>query len=315
MRRAALLLCGLLWGTSLMAEDLLTELRVEVQAEVGKAARVELKTRTVSGTGDAKHREAQQTLVSLTTGEATYQLQYDLAVDEQGRRLPMGHPLSELGMPQPTPANWYQNGFIEVLVDGTGLAREAATIRPLELPPGQAGVRVAWPQVTLDLRVHAFDPVLYAVLQVPAGKPVRVELLCYPNSFQIPRDRWLTTARRDLRHRDNLRETLGLGERDWVLYSDRAADMVFAPRNGPSALVMLPEQWSEAELVMGEPERPDWPAVQNYGVFTRLTPQAGQTRLALGLIEFLPMNWPQAKHKLQEQLPAIQQRLRGLQGE
>ena len=297
------------------ADDLLTDLRASAQAEVTAAARVEIKTKTIAGTGDAEHREVQETLVTLATGETTYQLQYDCVTDEQGRRLPMGQTLSELGMSLPSPANWYQGGFLDVLVDGLGLAQTPATIEDLKLPAGQAGVRVRWGKsVTLDLRVYAFDPTLYAVLQVPETKKAELELLCYPNSFAIPRDRWLTTAKRDLQHRDNLREALVAGERDWVLYSDRSADLVQAPKNGPCALVLLPEQWSEVTLAMGEPERPDWPAVQNYGVITRLKPADGQTRVAIGLIDFLPMTWLSAKANVTQQAPAIQARLRELLG-
>lgn len=298
------------------AEDLLGPLRTEVEAEVSAAAHVDVKTTTVQGRGEAMHQTARETIVSLATGEATYRLQYDCAVDEQGQRLPFGGPLSELGMPAPAEANWYDGGFIDVLLDGQGLARVPATITPLPQPPGSAAVRVTWPHpagtVTLTFHVYAFDPVLYATLELPAAAQRQVKLLCYPNSFGLPRDRWLTTPRRDIQHRDNLRETLAAAERDWVLYSDRAADMVQAPTTGPCALVLLPDQWSSAVLAMGEPERPDWPAVQNYGIITTLASQAGQTRLGLALVDFLPMNWTAARVTLQRDTQAIQGKLKTL---
>lgn len=316
--RLRCLLVGLLIAlcAAAAADDLLSDLRASAEAEMTAAAQVAIKTKTIAGTGDAVHHDALETQVTLATGETTYQLQYDCATDELGRRLPMGQTLSELGMSLPSPANWYQGGFLDVLVDGLGLVGTAATIEDLKLPAGQAGVRLTWGKtVTLDLRVYAFDPVLYAVLELPVAKQREIALLCYPNSFGLPRDRWVTTSKRDVQHRDNLRETVPAEERDWVLYSDRSADLVQVPKNGPCALVLLPEQWSDVTLAMGEPERPDWPAVQNYGVVTRLKPAETQTRVALGLIDFLPMTWLSAKANLTQQTPAIQARLRGLLGQ
>ncbi len=312
------LMALLLLPTSLAwsAEDLLVDLRGEAQKEVAQAARLATKTATIAGTGEAAHRQVPQTTIALATGEATYELQYTCAVDEQGHRAAMGQTLSELGMSGPSPANWYQGGFIDVLVDGTGLEHFAAAIESCMLPPGQAGVRFAWPHprgtITLECRVYAFDPVLYLVVDLPEAGEREVKLLCYPNSFQLPRDRWITTPERDIHHYDSLHETLPPGERQWVLYSDRAADMVAAPRTGPSAVVLLPDQWARAEVAMGMPERPDWPAVQNYGVMTSLCPLAGQKRVAFALVDFLPMTWTQARAFLQAQSSAIQSRLRDL---
>jgi len=317
-RHVALLLVGLLLAgaTGGVADELLSDLRAEAQDEIARAARVEVATRMIAGKGDAIHQRVEETTVTLTTGEATYTLQYACLADDQGRRLPMGSPLSEVGMTTPSPANWYTGGFFDAIVDGMGLAQLPATVQPLELPAGSAGVRFAWPhpasEVGLELRVFAFDPVLYAVVDLPAGEARELKLLCYPNSFEVPRDRWITTARRDLQHYDNLRETLEPDERDWVLYTDRAADPLVTPSTGPCALVLLPEQWSSIELAMGAPVRPDWPVMQNYGVMTTVTSVPGERRLAFALIDFLSVTWTGARAMLEEKCPEIQARLRDL---
>ncbi len=291
------------------AAELLSELRVEAQQEIAQAARVEVTTRVIAGKGDARHQQVTETTVTLTTGEATYGLQYACLEDDQGRRLPMGSPLSEVGMITPSPANWYTGGFFDVIVDAMGLAQLPATVEPLEAWPHPAG------EVVVDLRVFAFDPVLYTVVDLPAGEARELKLLCYPNSFQVPRDRWITTARRDLQHYDDLRETVERDESAWILYTDRAADPLVRPSNGPSALVLLPEQWASVELAMGVSPRPDWPVVQNYGIITTLIPETDERRLALALIDFLPSTWTQARATLAEECPEIQAKLRGLLNE
>ena len=312
------LLVGLLLAgaTGSVADELLVDLRAEAQDEIARAASVEVATRMIAGKGDAIHQSVEETTVTLTTGEATYSLQYACIADEQGRRLPMGAPLSEVGMITPSPANWYTGGFFDAIVDAMGLAQLPATVQPLELPAGSAGVRFTWPhpsgEVDLDLRVFAFDPVLYAVVDLPAGDARELKLLCYPNSFEVPRDRWVTTAARDVQHYDDLRETLEPDERAWVLYTDRAADPLLRPSTGPCALVLLPEQWASIELAMGAPVRPDWPVMQNYGVMTTLTPVPGERRLALALIDFLPITWTGARATLEEKYPEIQARLRDM---
>ena len=76
-----------------------------------------------------------------------------------------------------------------------------------------------------------------------------------------------------------------------------------------SALVLLPGQVSDAKLAMGVPERPEWPAKQNYGVITVLVPRPGVRRLCLALVDFLPTTWMQAKARLVENVPRVQERL------
>jgi len=309
----ALAIIGRAQTSSLSAEDSLFDLRAEARQEVAAAARVEVKTTTTEqGKGEAKDMQVEKKTVALSTGEAVYTLEYVCATDEAtGRRLEQGMTLSELGMATPAPANWYQGGFIDVVLDGEGLVHVPAKIDTLQVPEGSAATRFTWShprgEVTATFRTLSFDSVLYVTLGLPAAASRRVTLLCYPNSFQLPRNRWITTPNRDVQHRDNLIETLGREERDWVLYSDRSADLVAAPTTGPRALVLLPDQMESVRLAMGRPERPDWPAVQNYGIMTDLTPVPAVTRLSFALIDFLPMTWTQAEARLREETSRVRE--------
>lgn len=294
--------------------DPLADLRTEARREIASAARLETKTDTVSGTGEAKNSQVPRTTVTLFSGETRYKLEYACATDASGRRLEMGQTLSELGMSEPSPANWYQGGFLDVTLEGQGLAALPAKVEPTNLPEGSAGVRIAWShpkgQVAVCFRTFSFDPFLYVTMELPAATTRQISLLCYPNSFQLPRDRWITTPERDIQHKNDLRESVGQHERDWILYSDRAAGLVAAPTTGPCALVTLPDQVDSITVEMGKPERPDWPAVQNYGVLTTIAPRPGVQRLAFALMDFLPMTWMQAKSKLLDETPQVQERLR-----
>lgn len=310
------LLVALALPATARAEDLLGDLRTEAQAEIAAAARVEIKTATVSGDGLLRGRLVPKTTINLGTGVADYQIEYTCLRDDRGRRVEAGQPLSELGMPKPSAANWYSGGFLDVVLQGVGLVNVPATSEALALPAGRAGVRLTWPHpagpVTARLITCSFDPFLYLLLELPAGTGRQIRLLCYPNAFAPPRDRWLTTSRRDLPHCDNLREDLAPDERDWVLYSDRAADPLRAPSNGPCGLVLLPEQAAGVGLEMGVAERPDWPPVQNYGVLTTITPAAEARRLGLALLDCAPTTWRQAQEQLRAEAPRVQTRLREL---
>ena len=300
------------WG----AEDLLSTLRDEARAEVTGAAKAHIKTDTVQGKGPARGRRVPRHTITLTTGEVDYTFEYVCARGDRARRLAQGGPLSELGMTAPSPANWYTGGFVDVVVDGLGLATLPGEVAPMRLPAGSAGVRLTWPHpkgtIGAALRTFSFDPFLYVVVDVPKARSRQVTLLCYPNAFHLPRDRWLTTPKRDIRHRKDLCEKLRGDEMDWILYSDRAADLIAASTTGPCALVLLPDQVAALELVMGRPERPGWPAKQNYGVITSLIPRAGVCRLCFALIDFPPMTWMQAKARLPQDVPRVQARLREL---
>ncbi len=298
-------------------QDLLSELRAEARAEVAAAAKAEIKTETVPGKGKLKGREVEQITAMLTTGEADYELKYACALDDDGeRRLEMGGTLAQLGMSAPSPANWYLGGFIDVVLNGVGLVEVPATVEAMNLAEGSAGVRFIWPHpagtVSASFRTFSFDPFLYVVVDLPEAEAREIRLLCYPNSFHKPRDRWITTPMRDIRNRMDLLQSIEPDERGWLLYSDRAGDVVAVPVTGPCGLVLLPEQVTDLELAMGQPERPDWPAIQNYGVFTTLALEPETRRLCFALVDFLPMTWMQAKAKLAADTRQVQAKLRGL---
>ena len=318
MRTALLCLLALGVGLSAQAADLLGELRAEAEAEMAAAARAEVKTATVPGDGFLRGKMVPKTTINLATGVADYQFEYACLRDDQGRRVEAGQPLAELGMPKPSAANWYSGGFLDVVLQGTGLVNVAPEITTLQRPAGRAGVQFVWPhpagKVTAQFLTCSFDPYLYVLLELPPGATREIKLLCYPNSFAPPRDRWLTTAARDLPHRDNLREDLAAAERAWVLYSDRSADPLRPPANGPCGLVLLPDQVAGVRLEMGVAERPDWPAMQNYGVLTTVTPAANATRLGFALLDCAPTTWRQAREQLAADAPTVQGRLRELLG-
>jgi hypothetical protein len=198
-----------------------------------------------------------------------------------------------LGMPGPSKANWYANGFLDVVIDKVGLAKCPAAID--NVSGGEQGtLDMHWihPEGTVRVRLTLLagdDKLLVTVaLETPGDSPAyRVELRCYPGSIQggfapdkLLRDRHAETAGRILERpeqQDNSGHLKAELTRDepWILFYDKYFDPAEGRGEGPCALCYHPAEVSAATV-----------SVENYACWARLDYPAGTDMSHLVLWDF-----------------------------
>jgi hypothetical protein len=219
--------------------------------------------------------------VTLDSGAARYTFLYRGCTDPSHGEL---RPAAEgnFGMPEPSPANWYWGGFLNILING----KDATLYRLVDLRAIESGRRgafqVVWahPDAEVGLRLlmlpganHVMAQLVWKARPQAALGSVALRLTCYPSFFTAARhrrgDRHCQTPRTD-RHEP---ETLELApDRDaYLYYYDTVFDRAKGEGDGPCAALLAPGAVQGGRVQIGD-----------YAVITDLAlrPKAGQARLA-----------------------------------
>ena len=204
------------------------------------------------------HEVLDVTLPNL--GGVPYRIRYNLCFDREA------HPgmvecwpregLSGLGLDRPTSPNFYSGSFIDVLIDGQSLGPYLAQVEHREYA-GRDEVGFVWdtPHGAVHLALSGAqddDRLLVRGRVQPGGVRSRIEvkLQCFPGSFSEPRERWITTATREVPAGQTV--TLDPGE-FWLAYWDKLSDEATDPERsaGPCALAYSPLQIQRARVEVG----------------------------------------------------------------
>jgi hypothetical protein len=217
-------------------------------------------------------------LVVLSSGRTAYGLWVQGKTDAK-----TGAWHAAMGMCLPSKANWYSNGFLDVLIDGKNL-----TGCPTEFLGAQGGkegtAQVRWKHPAGNIQAElqllpGDDKLLMRVSVSPNGEacPYTVALRCYPGSIRggfkpdrLRRKREALTAKRVLvrpEWEDNngyIKTDLAKDE-PWVLFYDQFFDVGDNRGEGPCAVCYHPGEVTKSSAV-----------VENYGCFARFEYPAGR---------------------------------------
>ncbi len=256
-------LLWLVWTAGSSAADLDEFLRVrEPEAQPVRRTAIDLSGReTCRGGMHTGHQVLNARLPRLTVGRVPYGLGYNLCFDRQAHpRMRQCWPregYSGLGLEAPTGCNFYGGGFLDVLLDGASVGPYLASVEH-RVFEGRESLVFSWElpagKVALTFSVQAGDDRLLVTGHLePANRRARaqVRLNCFPSGFREPRDRWITTAYRELRHRATV--TLQ-PEEYWVLFWDKILDEALRPKEsaGPAGLMFSPTEVRRAKVKVGD---------------------------------------------------------------
>ncbi len=145
-----------------------------------------------------------------------------------------------LGMPGPSSANWYCQGFLTWEFDDESLYNRLATMRVVREAGPDAAVEYSWdtPKVRATLRFVLpanGDKLLMLGRYEPKGKVTRstLRLMAFPATFDKPYNRALTTAARTVL--PDAKVTLDLAKERWLLCEDTTAER---PASGSAGLLL-----------------------------------------------------------------------------
>ncbi len=217
--------------------------------EQGRSGRVEVALSAVKqrSTGAGKRFDQTMTLGSF---DVRYQLRYAIEKKDGSWHRCRWHFGSGLGMPAPSNRNWYDAGFIDVLVDGHSLDETRATFE-------QVGNRVrgTWKTtgatviLTLQLRPDAGLAIHGRVLPGTASKPpsIVVKLWCIPSAGSWnDMDKWIATATRTVQHTRSVR--LDPVREPWIIFYDKTYDIPHLHAEGPAGLLLDPDAVEHAAI-------------------------------------------------------------------
>ena len=220
-------------------------------------------------------------LATLDSGAERYGLRYSCCAHPShapGVATPEGY----IGMPLPSSANWYHNGFLRLAVNGTDIgATPLASLRRSETGP-RGSVQLVWRRPDADVRVTFLmlphDPTLYVEAAAFAKGELHgleAALTAYPVAYRSDVGRWVVTPRRGIQQ--PRKETLDPAAESWLLCQDRvlARTSDDSPHSGGCGLQFLPDEIEEARV-----------EVHSYPVHIRLRARPGQRRLRLAVWDF-----------------------------
>lgn len=222
--------------------------------------------------------------IDLGSQVTSYELTYDISLPADA---PPGKCTSRqwifrigyipLGMTSCGGPNWYTQGFLAVRLDGMSLHDIPATWRIVRPGGRDALAEATWqtPKGPVYLRVAMRgddDKLLLQLALAPETKATNWELslIAYPQGFEKPWDRRITTAIHDQTPKS---VKLDLGRESWALFADPGMK---PPRRraGPCGLVCVPEELASAAIGTG------------YSVTTTLKAKPGSRTITVGLWDF-----------------------------
>ena len=212
-------------------------------------------------------------MVTLSTGKTEFLLWCTGKVDPATSKW-----ISSIGMGRPSRANWYQNSFYSVQIDGKDNHRFATELG--EVRGGEKGhATVIWHHssariTTTFTLLDGDDKLLVETKLEPCSsfKTYNVKLTCYPSSMArgyaaglATRDREGLTAKRSLlrsntaENKGYVNETLTKDE-PWALFFDNYYDRALNRGEGPCAAAYSTKEAVKAAV-----------SVQNCGCYLTLT--------------------------------------------
>ncbi|NOY79424.1 MAG: hypothetical protein GXP31_00315 [Kiritimatiellaeota bacterium] len=217
--------------------------------------------------------------MSLSSFAFGYRMRYSIEGTVGKWRRCRYHFGSGLGMKGPSLRNWYDAGFIDVIVGGKSLD----TIRAKFDKEDDTHLRGTWDGETatvvlrFSLRVDNGLEIRGAVRpkKTKVG-PVAVKLWCIPGAgwgSWKDMDKWIATAQREVQHSRMVR--LKLPKENWVVYYDKTYDIPREHAEGPCGLLFAPEKFANATINLA-----------TYVVETTLLLKPGADAFALTLWDF-----------------------------
>ncbi len=182
-----------------------------------------------------------------------------------------------LGMTSSGGPNWYTQGFLAVRLDGMSLHDIPATWRIVRAGGRDAMTEATWQTpkgpVYLRLAMRGDDDKLLLQLALAPetkAKSWELSLIAYPQGFEKPWDRRITTATRDQTPKS---VKLDLAREPWALFADPGMK---PPRRraGPCGLVYAPDELASVAIGTG------------YSVNTTLKAKPGGRTITVGLWDF-----------------------------
>ncbi|MBT3379385.1 MAG: hypothetical protein HN742_32925 [Lentisphaerae bacterium] len=180
-----------------------------------------------------------------------------------------------LGMTAPVTCNWYSQGFIDLQIDGESLKDYPATVEPLRRGGPDAACSATWKTakgtVRLIFLLRADDDRLLVRSEWETATPpssVSLKMLNYPCYFYGSKDRWITTATREVQNSQTVE--LDPATEPWLFCHDKgtARDHGY----GGCAAMAVPE-----ELVSATAEITAYPIWVTF----RFRPESGHATVAL----------------------------------
>jgi hypothetical protein len=224
--------------------------------------------------------------ISLASDAAAYELTYDIEIPNDfapgkctSRAWAFRGKNITLGMSSPAKANWYYQSFFSVNIDGETFHDVPGEFRVIRSGGSDAMLEGTWigakGTLTVRLAMRGGDDKLLMQFEPGSGlegKPFEVRFVAYPQGFQEPRDRRLTTATRDLAASTGV--DLDLDKETWAFFFDaiRAKE---SGGDGPCALAYVRDEVSAANVSLGA-----------YAVTTRLRAKPGGRKITVGLWDF-----------------------------
>ncbi len=193
----------------------------------------------------------------LANSLIAYAVRYCACVDDVHK--PYVVPLEGyIGMPLPSAANWYHSGFMAIFVDGQDIGRwrpkdvsaaafEDRAIAQMVFQPDSQ--RIVWVKFML-LEGRKYLACQIRIRWSSGPKSVRLRLTCYPSFFTA----WHRREGRRVvivpggRVVEGERKKFEAGQAWWAFYCDEVFDPARGEGDGPCAMLILPEQLSQAEF-------------------------------------------------------------------
>jgi hypothetical protein len=268
----------------------------------------------VRGLGDAdptlKGQIVRSQTATFTLDKLRYAIKYSVRLDaDHGDRILPSE--GYVGMPLPSPSNWYHGGFMFILLDGDDIgARTALSSMTVAQRGDRAILDLVWHDPAASVRVRflalpAHDN-LYCEVAVDPRRPLKsvaLRLSCFPSYFTSYNHR--QGARRIQTPRiliqQGQRPTLPAQDHWWSVYYDEIFDVAKGEGDGPCGLLLLPQEPRQLTFNVGD-----------YAVTTRIEYPPATRRMHLAFWDFHGRPNAEALDRLRRGAVEVRQELAGL---
>jgi len=214
-----------------------------------------------------------------------------------------------IGMPGPSGANWYYQGFLQIAINGRDIGTTPISSMVVAENDRRAIVDMVWHDEAADLRLRflvlPYHDNLFTEISLDPKQEinsVQLTLKCYPSGFPSYENR--VGARRIktpsvlLKPEPERWETVSAGDNWWCVYYDEIYDVANRQGDGPCGLLVLPEEVKEFSLLVG-----------GYMMQTNLTYPAGTRRIRLALWDFTGRTNADVLERMKVRAPVIRREL------
>lgn len=214
-----------------------------------------------------------------------------------------------IGMPGPSSANWYCQGFLQIAINGRDIGTTPLSSMLVAENDRRAIVDLVWRDEAADVRLRFLalpnhDNLFTEIALDPKREiqSVHLTLKCYPSDFPAALGR--AGARRIqtpsvlLKPEPARWETVSAKDNWWCVYYDEIFDVANHEGDGPCGLLALPEEVKDFKLLVG-----------GYMMQTDLTYPAGTRRIRLALWDFTGQTNASVLQRMPARAPAIRREL------